>query len=339
MDGLVKRQRDPGILLGSDTVNRGAVMPFSPASRQGAAILALMLVCPLMAQGQLSNTLTSPFGALPATPASPQPQTPLGSTADPVIGSADGRLIHLSDLARVSRALPESLRGLPFDTVMPVLLDRMIDHEALVMAARRAGLDTKPEIRKEMSAAADRALEGAWLAHITPVRVTEAAIIAHYNRQFANRPATEEVRARHILVGTESEAKAVLVELAKGADFATIARVTSKDSDGGNGGDLGFFRRDQVWPGFADVVFALQPGQIAAAPVHNEFGWHVVKTEEKRLVAPPTLSEIREQIRQELTAQAVREAIMEARSQMIIRKFNLDGTEQEATLPPVNLSR
>ena len=318
-------------------------MPFLSASRQGAAILALTLLssplAPPLALGQMSGTLSSPFGALPNTAGNVRPETPIGAAADPVIGSADGRLIHLSDLARVSRALPESLRGLPFDTVMPVLLDRMIDHEALIMAARRAGLDTRPDIKRDMSAAADRALEAAWLAQITPARVTEAAIIAHYNRQFANRPATEEVRARHILVGTESEAKAVLVELSKGADFATIARVTSKDSDGKNGGDLGFFRRDQVWPGFADVVFAIQPGQIAAAPIHNEFGWHVVKTEEKRLVAPPTLSEIREQIRLELTAQAVREAIAEARGQMIIRKFNLDGSEQEVTLPPVSASR
>ena len=135
------------------------------------------------------------------------------------------------------------------------------------------------------------------------------------------------MRARHILVGTEAEAKAVLEELSRGADFATLARVTSKDADGRNGGDLGFFRRDQVWPAFAEAAFGLQPGQIAAAAVHNEFGWHIVRTEERRLVAPPALSEIREQLRRELTTQAVREAIAEARGQMILHRFNLDGTE------------
>ena len=314
---------------------RASVARRACPSRSLALSLALSLA-PSLASGQLTSPLSSPYGALPATPpASGVPEAPIGSPTDPVVASADGRLIHLSDLARAARSLPEAMRGLPFDTVMPILLERMIDHESLVMAARRAGMDTRPEIQREMRAAAERALESAWLATLTPAKVTEAAIVAQYNRQYANRPATEEVRARHILVGTEADAKAVLADLAKGADFVTLARSLSKDSDARGGGDLGFFRRDQVWPAFAEAAFSLQPGQIAATPLHNEFGWHVVKTEEKRVVAAPSLSEVREQIRQELTAQAVREAIAEARSQMIIRRFNLDGSELDAGLPPV----
>jgi peptidyl-prolyl cis-trans isomerase C len=255
---------------------------------------------------------------------------PAGAPADPVLGSVDGKLIYLSDLTRVTNTLPEQMRKLPFDQIMPVLLDRMIDHDALTMTARRAGLDKRSDVQREMRAASDLVLERAWLAQITPSKVTDAAIVARYNRQYANRPATDEVHARHILVGSEEEAKSVLDQLKGGANFAAIARVLSKDPDGKQGGDLGFFRRDQVWPGFADVAFSLQPGQVAPKPVHNEFGWHIVKVEERRLVAPPTLSEVREQIRQELTAQAVQAAIADARGQMIIHKFNLDGTEIEA---------
>jgi peptidyl-prolyl cis-trans isomerase C len=257
-------------------------------------------------------------------------RAPIGSKADPVIGSVDGKLIYLSDLTRVANTLPEQMRNLPFDSIMPVLLDRIIDHAALIMTARRAGLDRDPEVQRDMRAAADQVLERAWLAQVTPSKLTEAAIEARYNRQYANRPATDEVHARHILVGTEAEAKAVLEELKAGADFASIARVVSKDPDGKQGGDLGFFRRDQVWPGFADVAFALQPGQVGPAPIHNEFGWHIVKVEERRLVAPPTLSEVRDKIRDELTAEAVRQAVVDARSQLIIHKFNLDGSEIDA---------
>ena len=312
---------------------------YGSATALRACILAGSIACsmvPTGAHGQAGMPLSAPYGALPAAPpGGDTPRAPIGSMSDPVVASADGRLIHLSDLARAAKTLPESMRGLPFDTVMPILLERMVDHEALIIAARRAGLDTKPEIQREMRAASERALESAWLAIVTPSRVTEAAVAAQYNRQYANRPATQEVRARHILVGAEADAKAVLADLAKGADFATLARSVSKDSDARSGGDLGFFRRDQVWPAFAEAAFSLQPGQIAATPLHNEFGWHIVKTEEKRTVAPPALSEIREQIRQELTAQAVREAIADARAQMIIRRFNLDGSELDAGLPPV----
>jgi len=265
------------------------------------------------------------------------PQVPAGT--DPVIGSVDGKLIHLSDLTRATNALPEQMRNLPFDSIMPVLLDRLIDHAALTMTARRAGLDKAPDIQREMEAAADLVLERAWLAKVTPGKVTDAAIQARFNEEYANRPATDEVRARHILLGSEAEAKSVLAELQGGADFATVARVVSKDPDGKQGGDLGFFRRDQVWPGFADVAFSLQPGQISPMPIHNEFGWHIVKVEERRLVAPPTLSETRDRIRQELTKEAVREAIADARSRLIIHKFNLDGSEIDADPQAIRTGR
>jgi len=282
---------------------------------------ALAILLPMAGSAQTSTTAAD-------SSTSSSPRVPAGT--DPVIGSVDGKLIYLSDLTRATNALPEQMRNLPFDSIMPVLLDRLIDHAALTMTARRAGLDKQPDIQREMQAAADQVLERAWLAQVTPGKVTDAAIQARFNEEYANRPATDEVRARHILVGSEAEAKSVLAELQGGADFATVARVVSKDPDAKQGGDLGFFRRDQVWPGFADVAFSLQPGQISPVPIHNEFGWHLVKIEERRLVAPPTLSETREKIRQELTTEAVREAIADARSRLIIHKFNLDGSEIDA---------
>jgi len=298
----------------------------------------LAMVWPALALAQASAPLApavapsvSGQGAGQAPAANAPASAPAEAGPDRVIGSVDGHPIYLSDLARVARTLPEQMRTLPFDTLMPVLLDRMIDHVALTMTAQRAGMDKIPEVQREMRAASDLVLEGAWLAQTASPRVTEAAIQARYNRQYLNRPATDEVRARHILVGTEAEAKTILTELKGGADFATVARVVSKDPDGKNGGDLGFFRRDQVWPEFADVAFSLQPGQVGQTPIHNEFGWHIVKVEEKRLVAAPILSEVHDQLRKELTAQAVRDAVAEARGQMIIRKFNLDGTELDTT--------
>jgi len=288
------------------------------------AAVAPAILSPAIGFAQVS---TAPIDLAPGPSGRSPMRAPAAAGSDAVIGSVDGKLIYLSDLTRATNALPEQMRNLPFDSVMPILLDRLIDHQVLTMTARRNGLDKKPDIQREMQAAADLVLERAWLAQVTPSKVTDAAIEARFNREYANRPATDEVRARHILVGSEADAKSVLEELKGGADFASVARVVSKDPDGKQGGDLGFFRRDQVWPGFADVAFSLQPGQIGAVPIHNEFGWHIVKVEERRLVAPPALSEVRDKIRQELTAQAVREAIADARSQMIVHKFNLDGSE------------
>ena len=251
---------------------------------------------------------------------------PAQTSPDPIIALVEGHPIYLSQLGRATRDLPENLRGLPFDTLYPVLLDRIVDHEALVTMARRGGLEDRPDVQEEIQAATGRILEGAYLSQEASPKVTEAAIQARYNRQFADRPAAEEVRARHILVASEGEARKVLDDLRKGADFATTARVLSKDPDGARGGDLGFFRREQVWPGFGDVAFSLQPGQLAPDPVKNEFGWHIIKVEEKRLVAPPGYSEAHDQLQQELLSAAVAQTVEQARAQLSIRRFNLDGT-------------
>lgn len=293
---------------------------------------------PLIALAQTTNSPAHGLGIAPSgVGTNGDTPSPSQGPADPVVGSVEGHLIYLSDLGEASKTLPENLRGMPFDSLYPVLLDRMVDHEALVIMARRKGLEAKKQVQHDIQAAVERILEGAYLGEVAAPQVTEQAIQARYNRQFANRPATEEVRARHILVTTEAEARKVLEDLQKGADFATIARVLSKDPDAAKGGDLGFFRREQVWPNFADVAFALQPGQIAPNPIKNEFGWHVIKVEERRLVAPPSFSDVHDQLRQELLAAAVQQAITGARSQLAIHRFNLDGSEIDSS-PTMNVT-
>ena len=305
-------------------------------------LMACAVALPLPSRAQQAGAPASKAG--PALGIAPtgvgtngNASAPQQGTADPVVGSVEGHLIYLSELGEASKTLPENLRGLAFDTLYPVLLDRMIDHQALVIMAKRKGLEEKKQVQHDIQVAVERILEGAYLGEAAAPRVTEQGIQGRYNRLYANRPATEEVRARHILVTTEAEARKVLEDLQKGADFPTIARVLSKDPDATKGGDLGFFRREQVWPGFADVAFSLTPGQIAPNPIKNEFGWHVIKIEEKRLVAPPSFSDIHEQLRQELLAAAVQQAIDTARSALAIHRFNLDGSELDNG-PRLNVS-
>lgn len=316
------------VLLALRTVTRHI-----PNMRIQPFILGCALLWPLAAgaQAQKSKSLDTGMGSVPTPSGTPDKAKPQTGATDPVIGSVEGHLIYLSDLSEAAKTLPDNLRGMPFDTLYPVLLDRMIDHESLVMMARRSGLDQKPEVIKEIQQSTERILEGAYLGATANPQVTEQAIQARYNRLYANRPAAEEVRARHILVTTEAEARKVIDDLKKGADFATIARVISKDPDASKGGDLGFFRREQVWPGFADLAFSMQVGQVAPNPIKNEFGWHVIKVEERRLVAPPSFSDMHDELRQELLAAAVQRAVAQARAQMAIHRFNLDGTEIDST--------
>ena len=282
--------------------------------------------------GLLAGSLAA--GAQAAAPSQPPPASldapaaaqPSPDASNPIVANVDGHPIMLSEVGKALQSLPPSIRTLPFEKLYPVLVDRLIDHQALVMLAQRNGIDAKPEVRQEIQAATNRILEGAWLAQVAEPKVTEEAIRARYNKLYARQTAVDEVHARHILVATEAEARAIIADLKQGADFATTAKVASKDADADRGGDLGYFRRDQVWPGLADAAFSLQPGQVWPEPLHNEFGWHVLKVEGKRTVAPPTYEQARDQIRQDLLVEAVRQATEDARNQLIIRRYNIDGT-------------
>ncbi len=289
------------------------------------ALTFLLGVSAIPAYAQMEPRVTLPRSTIQRQAQDVPPVDPKGT--NPVVASVDGYPVYLQDLGDAMRVLPEPLRDMPFETLYPVLVDRLVDHQALVIMAKRVGLEESPAVAREIKRATERILEAAYLDQDIRPKVSDQQVLAAYQRQFANRPAAEEVRARHILVPTEQEARQIIEELRRGADFATLARERSKDPDAKNGGDVGFFRREQVWPAFGDLTFSLQPGQIANHPIRNEFGWHVVKVDERRQVAVPGYSEIEQALRQELTAQAVRGAIEEAKSKVVIRRFNLDGTE------------
>ena len=269
----------------------------------------------------------SPFTGM--RPPSTGAATAVSPPADPLVANVDGHPIYLSQLGQAMQSLPENLRKMPFEVIYPLLLDRMIDHEALVLMARRQKLDEDPKVVLQIDEATGRVLEGALLARTAIPEVTEDAIRARYDHDYADQTAIEEVHARHILLGNETEAKWVIQELGKGADFVALAKRFSKDPDAANGGDVGFIRRNQVWPGFADLAFSLKPGEVGPTPVYNEFGWHVVQTLERRSVLPPTLEQVHDAIRTKLLQEAVQRVVAQAREGLRVHKFNITGASND----------
>ncbi|MBW6400646.1 peptidyl-prolyl cis-trans isomerase [Roseomonas sp. HJA6] len=272
-----------------------------------------------------------PLGAQQPAPApaqAPAPATPPGET---VVARVNGEAITLADLAAAARDLPEELRGAPPQMLYPLLLDQLIAGKAVTAAARRAGLDQDEAVRARIRRAEEQELQQAWLSAEIASRITEDALRARYQQQVANRPAEEEVHARHILVPTESEARAALAEIRGGADFAEVAQRRSTGPGTREGGDLGFFKRSDMVPEFAEAAFALQPGQISENPVRSPFGWHVIKVEERRQATPPSFEEAAPQIRQQLLQAEVQAAVERARNAVTVERFNLDGSTPRAT--------
>jgi peptidyl-prolyl cis-trans isomerase C len=265
------------------------------------------------------------WGALAQTPPAPAP-------ADPVIAKVNGQPIYLSDLKGAMQGLPENLRGVPPQTLYPMILDQLIDGRALATEARKTGLDKDPTVQRQIADAEDRALENAVLTKQVGPTITDAALRARYDKDIAGKPGEEEVHAKHILVDNEDQAKKIIADLKGGADFAALAKQYSKDPGAAQqGGDLGFFKKDEMVPEFATAAFALQPGQISPEPVHTQFGWHVILVVERRRAQPPTFEQARDELRQQMIKEGVKKAVADARADVSVQKFNLDGSPIRAT--------
>lgn len=260
---------------------RSARRPF------GAAIAALLLAS------------TVPFAAVRAAE---EPKA-----EDPVVARVDGSDIRRSDVVAAYETLPPPYRSLPFEQLYDTLLDNVISSRLMVEAARKQGLESEDDVKQRIQRAADRVLTEAYLTRLIDNAVTDEALKAAYDDFKASFTPEEEVRARHILVASEDEAKAVKAELDKGGDFAKIAADKSTDPGAANGGDLGFFTADRMVKPFADAAFAMKPGEISD-PVQSQFGWHVIKLEERRKQPVPSF----EDKKQELEVQLQREAVDDA---------------------------
>ena len=258
--------------------------------------------------------------------------TPPAAPDDPVVATVDGRPIHLSDLKDAIQTLPDNVRQLPQQALLPMLLDQMIDARALVSEAHKTGLDKDPAVQRQVAAAEDRALQTAVLSKDVGPSVTDAAVRARYDQEIAGKPGEDEVHAKHILVDNEADAKKIIAELNGGADFATLAKKYSKDPTAAEqGGDLGFFKKEEMVPEFSAAAFELKPGTITQTPVHSQFGWHVILVVEHRAAPPPSYEKARDELRQKMIQEGVQQAVAKARASVTVEKFNLDGSPIRAT--------
>lgn len=289
-----------------------------PAMTGRISLLAVLCAGPALAQQPAQKP------PAPAPAAAPAP-------TDPVVATVNGQPIHLSDLNLAAQALPPELRRMPPDTLFPMLLDQQIDRKALVEEARRTGLDKDAAVQRQIAFAADQALQNALLSRQVGPTITDDAVRARFDKEIAGKPGADEVHARHILVPTEEEATKLIAELKKGGDFEALAKQNSKDPGAAQGGDLGWFKRDEMVPAFADAAFAMQPGQISDKPVKTEFGWHVIQVLEKRQGEPTTFEQAKDQLRQKMIQEGVQKAVQQARADVKVEKFNLDGSPQRAT--------
>ncbi|MFZ2407688.1 MAG: peptidylprolyl isomerase [Methylobacter sp.] len=223
------------------------------------------------------------------------------ATVAPVVDKADaiavvnGQYISKSALETLEKEIAERSHGQTFPKEK--LVEELVQRELLVQDATQKQLDKSPEVIAQLEAAKKALLTQADLQNFIKANpVTEAEIKAEYDSKVAAEKGTE-FKARHILVKTEAEAKKLIAELDKGADFAKLANKNSLDAkESQNGGDLGWFSAGQMVAPFSEAVSALEKGKYSKEPVKTQFGFHVILKEDSRPLTPPPLEAVKEQL-------------------------------------------
>jgi peptidyl-prolyl cis-trans isomerase C len=256
---------------------------------------------------------------------------------DPVVARVNGIDIHQSDIAFAEEEIGGNAPNMAPEQKREYLINYLVDVIVMSQAAEQQKLADRPEVKHRLTFDRNRLLMESLLQDTGRNALTDTAEHQVYDEAIKQVKNEEEVHARHILVPTEDEAKAILAQLKGGADFAALAKEKSKDPGAAEGGDLGYFTKDQMVPEFAAVAFKLDKGQLSD-PVKTQFGWHVIQVEDKRIKPTPTFEQVKPQIDNYVTHRAQSQLVEKLRSAANVERLD-KPMEPNTTLNPAAPSK
>jgi peptidyl-prolyl cis-trans isomerase C len=260
--------------------------------------------------GRFARAFATISFVLAATAAGAQTPPPAAAVdLDAVVATVDGEKLTERDVQIALDELAPGGAAAMDDQKREQIIGFLINVKVLAKAAEKAKLGEGTEFETRLRFLRDKALMQAYLEKLGKEGVTEDAVKKVYEDTVKEIKPEQEVHARHILVESEDDAKKAAARIAKGEDFAAVAKEMSKDpGSGAEGGDLGFFTKEQMVPEFAEAAFKLEPGKVSE-PVKSQYGWHIIKVEEKRDRAVPKLEEVRGQIEDYVHKKAQEDAV------------------------------
>lgn len=264
---------------------------------------------------------------LPAATAAPV----LAQEDDPVVARVGDEQIRRSDLEVIKQSMAQQMPqigAMPLDALFQPLVERAVDAKLLAKAGQDANVTETDAFQQRMEEARQRIVQQLYLEQTLEEAITDERIQEAYEQFKEENPPQPEVHARHILVETEEEAQALIEELEGGADFAELAQEHSTGPSGPKGGDLGWFTKDAMVEPFAAAAFAMDPGAVSESPVQTQFGWHVIKVEDRR-ESQPALDEVREQLRQQVAQEVIETRMAELREETEVEIYGPQGEAGE----------
>lgn len=251
---------------------------------------------------------------------------------DPVVARVNGTEIRQSDLAVAEEDVGNQVAQMDPAAKRDYLINLLSDMILVGQAAEARKIQDSAEFKRRLALTRTKLLMEQFLQAEAKTAVTDAALRKVYDEAIGQMKKEPEVRARHILVEAEDEAKAIVADLKKGADFAELAKSKSKDPGAADGGDLGYFTKDQMVPEFSEVAFKLDKGALSD-PVKSQFGWHVIKVEDKRERQPPEFDKVKDQLESFVVRRAQVELITKLRTDAKIEKLTPPAAAAPAAPP------
>ena len=247
---------------------------------------------------------------------------------DKVIATVNGQDIKQSSLDTLDDLLKRSNRAGKISKSM--ILDDLIMTEVMQQEAKKAGIADRDEIKKKVKEFEERLVLNAWTQDkVKSFKITDEELKAAYDKRMLDQP-KKEYKARHILLKTEAEAKVLIDELNKGADFAELAKKKSTGPSGPNGGDLGWFSPKAMVAPFSAAVEKMKKGEHSKTPVKTQFGYHIIKLEDTRDIKLPDLKTVKPQIKRVIEQEKMKDYIESLRAGADIKiLIDLDKTEEK----------
>ena len=286
----------------------------------------------MIRQKLLSLFVVAGLAAFGAPAMAQEPLAEAGQVEDAVIATVDGAEIRYSDVVLAERDLGAQLSGVPENVKFEYLANLMVDRKALAAAARAEGFEDDPEVQRQLAYYTEKVLGDVYLNRSLLDAVSDEEARAFYDKQVSEVELQEEISARHILVETEEEALAVIERLNAGEDFIELAKEVSTGPSGKEGGDLGYFVKDRMVPEFSEAAFALEPGAVSA-PVKSDFGWHVIKVEDRRQQQLVAFEDVKEGIKVQLRDEKAAPFIDNVRDKADVKFIGEDESGRPEIVP------
>ncbi|MBK9584688.1 MAG: peptidylprolyl isomerase [Alphaproteobacteria bacterium] len=311
-------------------------------SESGHAAVTFLIIIIVGALGFLagrmipSASLPAPLQTITAAQSAPEvsvPSVPV-SAENPVLAKVNGQDITKADVQDTLKNMPENFKQFPDDVLQQIAVDQMIGERVIDAKLSGAGLESDAEVQKELANAQKQIVRSIFIEREVKKAMTEDRLKTAYDDYIKSFPKVEEVKAAHILLSKDDEkkAQALVKELDGGADFAKLAKENSLDGSAENGGDLGYFTNTEVVPEFAKAAFETKPGSYTKKPVKTDFGFHIIKVEDKRVRPAADFETAKPYLEQEISRQLYNEVIAKWREEANIEQFDANGK-------PIDLSQ